>query len=104
MRARSGTRTFSWVIFTLTRFGCSHQKKSALPRDRQPRIGAISNERALESLGVPVLIGSRRQQTTKPNVLSTPSRREKYSSTDQFNYIEKADVRVKEKISVRVGL
>src|ERR1700689_402888 len=97
MRARSGTRTFSCVIFSLTRFGCSLLKKIGAAAHRQPRIRAISKERALESLGVPVLIGSRREQTT--NVLSTPSRREQ-SSTDQFNYIEKADGLAKERIGV----
>lgn len=48
-------------------------------------------------------IGSRREQTTKPNVLSTPSRREQSSSTDRLNYIEKAERRVKEKVTSAVN-
>src|SRR5579862_1465983 len=99
MRARSGTRTFSCVIFFRTL--PAPTKKIGAAAYRQPRIRASSNERALESLGVPVLIGSRREQTTKCP-LSTPSRREN-SSTDQFNYIEKARGRVKEEFSYLLG-
>src|SRR5271166_3154761 len=101
MRARSGTRTLSCVIFTPKRFG--HSKKIGTAAYRQPRIRASSNERALESLGVPVQTSdpgaSRRQKCHRLRAEafnSTPSRREK-SSTDQFNYIEKAGGRVKEK-------
>src|SRR5260370_9867755 len=54
MRARSGTRTFSCVTFFSERSVALTKRKSGLPRNRQPRVRAISNERALESLGVPV--------------------------------------------------
>ena len=99
IRARSGTRTFSCVMFSLKRSGCAHQKEIGAAAHRQPRIGANSNERALESLGVPVQTsdpGASRQR----NLMSSQHRLAgKDSSTDCFNYIEKAGGRVKDEIS-----
>ena len=97
MRARSGTRTFSSIIFTFTRFSCFNKSMGC----RAPTPAASEQSRIDESSNHSESRSCSRIQARadhEPNCLLNTVSPEKL--TDQFNDIEKASGRVKENLQL----